>query len=166
MTAHFESWLEKVGSSEFKIMRLQDAPLTETTLDAPETVFRFMNQHLAHSLAYRPDVENFMAVFVDSRQKVIGFEVISNGLLDTLLVHAREVFRSAIIMNAKAVVFVHNHPSGDPSPSESDVKITRDLMRAGQILKIEVLDHVILGRATSERSQGWASLRELGLMSL
>jgi DNA repair protein RadC len=77
--------------------------------------------------------------------------------MDTILVHPREVFRAAIISAAAAVVLVHNHPSGDPSPSEADIKITRDLIRAGQLLKIEVLDHVIMGvdRHVSLRSQGF-----------
>jgi len=57
---------------------------------------------------------------------------------------------------------VHNHPSGDPTPSEADIKVTRDLIRAGQLLKIEVLDHVILGRATVDRPKDFSSLRELG----
>ena len=60
------------------------------------------------------------------------------------------------------MVLVHNHPSGDPTPSEQDIKVTRDLIRAGQLLKIEVLDHVILGRRTAERTKDYASLRELG----
>ena len=60
------------------------------------------------------------------------------------------------------MVLVHNHPSGDPTPSEADIKVTRDLIRAGQLLKIEVLDHVITGRATAERPKDYASLRELG----
>jgi len=77
-------------------------------------------------------------------------------------VHPREVFKSAISANAHAVVLVHNHPSGDPAPSEADIKVTRDLIRAGQLLKIEVIDHVIIGRATNERQKDYASLRELG----
>ena len=84
------------------------------------------------------------------------------GTLDTLLVHPREVFKAAIAANAAAVVLAHNHPSGDPTPSEADIKVTRDLIRAGQLLKIEVLDHVIIGRATPERPKDYASLRELG----
>jgi DNA repair protein RadC len=71
-------------------------------------------------------------------------------------VHAREVFRAAIIAAAAAVVIVHNHPSGDPSPSEADIKVTRDLIRAGQLLKIELLDHVIIGNPNH------SSLRSLG----
>jgi DNA repair protein RadC len=79
-----------------------------------------------------------------------------------LLVHAREVFKPAISAQAAAIVLVHNHPSGDPTPSEADIKVTRDLIRGGQLLKIEVLDHVILGRATPERTKDYVSLRELG----
>ena len=68
----------------------------------------------------------------------------------------------SIAANAAALVLAHNHPSGDPTPSDADVKVTRDLIRAGQLLKIEVLDHVILGRATPERARDYVSLRELG----
>ena len=82
--------------------------------------------------------------------------------MPTLLVHAREVFRTAILAAASAVILAHNHPSGDPAPSEADIKVTRDLIRAGQLLKIEVLDHVILGRPTPERAKDFSSLRELG----
>jgi DNA repair protein RadC len=81
---------------------------------------------------------------------------VSIGTLDTILVHAREVFRGAIIAAAAAVVVMHNHPSGESTPSEADIKVTRDLIRAGQLLKIELLDHVIIGQ---NRHQ---SLRELG----
>jgi DNA repair protein RadC len=77
-------------------------------------------------------------------------------------VHPREVFKAAISANAAAVVLAHNHPSGDPTPSEADIKVTRDLIRAGQLLKIDVLDHVIIGHATPERQKDYASLRELG----
>jgi DNA repair protein RadC len=89
-------------------------------------------------------------------------ETISQGTLDTLLVHPREVFRRAIAANAAAVVLVHNHPSGDPTPSDADIKVTRDLIRAGQLLRIDLLDHIILGRATQERPRDWISMRELG----
>ncbi len=87
---------------------------------------------------------------------------ISQGTLDTILVHPREVFRTAIAAGASAIVLAHNHPSGDPAPSEADIRVTRDLIRAGQILKIEVLDHVILGRRSLERARDYVSLRELG----
>jgi DNA repair protein RadC len=108
------------------------------------------------------DVEHFQVLLLNTRRKLIRMEHVSQGTLDTLLVHPREVFKGAIAANASAIVLAHNHPSGDPTPSEADIKVTRDLIRAGQLLKIEVLDHVILGSRTHERDRDFVSLRELG----
>ncbi|MFM8471114.1 MAG: DNA repair protein RadC [Limisphaerales bacterium] len=108
------------------------------------------------------DVEHFLVLLLNTRRRLIRVEPISQGTLDAIHVHAREVFKHAIAANASAIVLVHNHPSGDPTPSEADIKVTRDLLRAGQLLKIDVLDHVILGRKTTERARDFASLRELG----
>jgi DNA repair protein RadC len=127
------------------------------TLDCPERIADLLREE---NRAY--DVENFQVVLLNTRRRLIRVETISQGTLDTILVHPREVFKSAIAANAAAVVLAHNHPSGDPTPSEADIKVTRDLIRAGQLLKIEVLDHVIIGRATQERPRDFVSLRELG----
>ena len=99
---------------------------------------------------------------VNTRRRLIRVEEVADGTINTLLVHPREVFKSAIAANAAAIILVHNHPSGDPTPSEADIKVTRDLIRAGQLLQIDVLDHVIIGRATAERAQDYSSLRNLG----
>jgi DNA repair protein RadC len=108
------------------------------------------------------EVENFQVVLLNTRRRLIRVEKIAQGTLDSLLVHPREVFKLAIAASASAIVLVHNHPSGDPSPSEADIKVTRDLIRAGQLLKMEVLDHIILGRRTPERPKDYLSLREQG----
>jgi DNA repair protein RadC len=126
-------------------------------LDTPERVADLLREELRLL-----DVETFKVVLVNTRRRLLRTEKISDGTLDTILVHPREVFRSAISSNAAAIILVHNHPSGDPTPSDADVKVTRDLIRAGQLLKIELLDHVILGRATEQRPKDWSSLRELG----
>jgi DNA repair protein RadC len=130
-----------------------EAPL----LDNPASIADFLRED---NRAY--DVEHFQIVLLNTRRKLIRVEVISQGLVDTLLAHPREVFRAAIAANASALVLVHNHPSGDPTPSPADIKVTRDLIRAGNLLKIEVLDHVILGRRSHEAGKDYASLRELG----
>ena len=127
-------------------------------LDTPDRVADLLREELRHESS-----ERFIVVLLNSRRRLIRTETLSNGTLDTVFVHARDVFRGAIVANASALVIAHNHPSGDPTPSESDIKVTRDLIRAGQLLKIELLDHVILGRATSERAKDWVSLKELGL---
>ena len=129
-------------------------------LDTPESVADFLREQ---NRVYT--VEDFQVVFVNMRRRLIGVENISQGTLDTLLVDSRSVFAPAISKRASAIILVHNHPSGDPTPSESDIKVTRDLIRAGQLLKIEVLDHVILGHRTDERPRDFVSLRETGCFS-
>ena len=126
-------------------------------LDTPERIAELLREENRFF-----EVETFQSVLLNTRRRLIRVEQISQGTLDTILVHPREVFRAAITANAAAVILVHNHPSGDPTPSEADIKATRDLIRAGQLLKIELLDHVILGRATADRPKDYASLRELG----
>jgi DNA repair protein RadC len=126
-------------------------------LDNPENVVRLLRER---NLA--KNVETLQVLLLNTRHRLIQVDEITDGTLDTLLVHPREVFRSAIAANAAAVVLAHNHPSGDPTPSEADIKVTRDLIHAGQLLKIEVLDHIIIGRATTERQKDYVSLRELG----
>ena len=107
-------------------------------------------------------VEHFYVVLVNTKRRLIRVETLAQGTLDSLVTHPRDVFRPAITANASALFLAHNHPSGDPTPSEADIKFTRDIIRAGKLLKIDVLDHIILGRRTAERGKDFASLRELG----
>ena len=126
-------------------------------MDQPEVVAEHMREEFRGK-----KVEEFHAVLLDTRRRMIRSVAISTGTLDAAIVHAREVFRQAIAANASAVVLVHNHPSGDPTPSKADITVTRDLIRAGQLLKIEVLDHVILGERTADRDRDFFSLKEHG----
>jgi len=89
--------------------------------------------------------EFFLALLLDTRNQLIRVAEIAVGSLDTSIVHPREVFREAISASAAAVIFVHNHPSGDPEASEDDIKLTRRLAEAGELVGIEVLDHIIIG---------------------
>jgi len=127
--------------------RREESPV----LDNPVTVVGFMRES-----SRLKNVEAFQVLLLNTRKKLIRVEEISEGTLDTILIHPRDVFRAAISANAAAIILVHNHPS------EADIKVTRDLIRAGQLLKIEVVDHVIIGRASSERAKDYCSLRELG----
>ena len=126
-------------------------------LDNPEAIVRLLRDQNRVM-----DVETVQIVLLNTRRRLIRVEQVSQGALDTILVHPREVFKAAITASAAAIVLVHNHPSGDPTPSASDIKVTHELIKAGRILKIEVLDHIILGRATTDRPKDYASLRELG----
>jgi DNA repair protein RadC len=145
-------------SKEYKIVALRECPLPEQMriCDTPETAADYWRLHIATNPYFNPDCECFVVLLLNTRRRVKGHQLVSIGTLDTILVNPREVFRAAIISAAAAIILMHNHPSGEPNPSEADIKVTRDLIRAGQLLKIEVLDHVIIGRPNH------CSLRELG----
>jgi DNA repair protein RadC len=91
------------------------------------------------------DREVFIAITIDTRNRPIGVNVVSSGTLNQSLVHPRESFKLAILQSAAAIIFAHNHPSGDPEPSRDDQVITDRLTKAGEIIGIRILDHVILG---------------------
>ena len=101
--------------------------------------------------------EHFLALLLDTRNQLIKVAEISVGSLDSSLVHPREVFKEAISATAASVIFVHNHPSGDPTASEDDIKLTKRLAEAGEIVGIDVLDHIIIG------DKNYLSLKREGL---
>jgi len=139
-------------------MSLRECPVPNDLLvcETPEQAVAYWRLHLETHPYFNPECECFVVLFLNTRKRVKGHQLVTIGTMDTLLVHAREVFREAILISASAVILLHNHPSGDPTPSEADIKVTRDLIRAGQLLKIEVLDHIVVGRP------GFQSLRALG----
>jgi hypothetical protein len=147
-----------ISTKEFKVIALRECPLPEgmQLCDTPDKAADYWRHTIATNPYFNVDCECFVVLILNTRRRVKGHQLITIGTMDTLLVHAREVFRGAIIAGAAAIVVMHNHPSGEPTPSEADIKVTRDLIRAGQLLKIEVLDHVIIGRPNH------CSLRELG----
>jgi len=102
--------------------------------------------------------EHFKLILLDNRNKIIDISTISIGTLNASLVHPREIFKEAIIHNSASVVLAHNHPSGDPEPSEEDIKITERLVESGKILGIEVIDHIVIGKTN------FASFKERGLI--
>lgn len=102
--------------------------------------------------------EHFKLILLNTRNKIIGISTVSVGSLNASIVHPREVFKDAIIHNAYSVILVHNHPSGDPEPSEDDLTITKRLTEAGKILGIEVIDHIIIAK------NGFFSFKEKGLI--
>lgn len=113
------------------------------SVDDAEGVCRRFLQH-EYGGCY-PDREVFGAVWLNIKNEVVGFEVVSIGTLNAGLVHPREVFKSGILHNAASLIVFHNHPSGDVSPSQQDAQVTQRLAEAGGLIGIELLDHVILG---------------------
>jgi len=106
--------------------------------------------------------ETFHAVLLTTKNTIQNRVMVSLGTLDACPVHPRDVFRQAIIENCAKMIIVHNHPSGDPTPSSEDVKITRRLIEGGKVLGIDVMDSIIIGRPDGE-NKGWLSMRESGL---
>ncbi|MCX7872397.1 MAG: DNA repair protein RadC [Verrucomicrobiae bacterium] len=131
----------------------REAPL----LNSPERVVEAIRDQFIDK-----KVETFWVVLLNSRRRLISFEKVSEGTLDTVVLDPRSVFYPAIRNNASAIILVHNHPSGDPSPSNGDIQTTKQLIRAGETLKIEVLDHIIIGSKFENQTSDFISLRNLG----
>lgn len=127
-------------------------------LDSPELVFSLVSKEMQQLQR-----ESLQVILLDTRYHWIRTEQVSLGSLNESIAHPREVFRPAILYSAFAVIAVHNHPSGDPSPSEADHRLTRRLAEAAQLLQIQLLDHVIIGSALNGRKP-WFSFREAGIL--
>ena len=125
----------------------------------PEDAYRIC-MDLEHSAQ-----EAFHTLLLDSKNCLINRVLVTLGLADASLVHPREVYRAAIESSASAVVLIHNHPSGDPTPSAEDLRITRQLIEAGKIIDIKVVDHVVVGRGADGNSKPFLSMRESGLVA-
>ncbi len=123
------------------------------TISSPADAAGLVIEEMRHYLR-----EHFRVLLLDTKNKVLGMEEISIGSLNTSLVHPREVFRPAIRKACASVILIHNHPSGDPTPSSEDIAVTRRLYEAGRLLGIEVLDHVVIGDGR------FVSFREKGLL--
>ena len=145
-------------SEEFKVVALRECPLPEEMKICvePQQAVDYWHLNIATNPYFNPECECFVVLLLNTRKRVRGHQLVSFGTMNTILVHPREVFRVAVICGAAGVVLMHNHPSGEPQPSEADLKVTRDLFRAGQLMQIDVVDHVIIGNGKH------CSLRELG----
>ena len=115
-------------------------PIEKIHLSCPQDVADFLMPRLRYAAK-----EQFVVILLNNKNKVIGTEVVSEGSLSSSIVHPREVFASAILHHAAAIMVAHNHPSGDPKPSIEDEEVTRQLLRSGKVLGIPMIDHVIIG---------------------
>jgi DNA repair protein RadC len=116
------------------------SPEKKKVINSSKDVYRFFGSNMENLKK-----ENFKVVFVDSRKKIINEETIFIGSLNASIIHPREIFNLAIRYHSAGIILIHNHPSGEPSPSDEDIKITKQLTSCGKILDIEVIDHVIIG---------------------
>jgi DNA repair protein RadC len=141
------------------VLRVRECSPTAMLIDTPEQAAEYWRANIPQADWYDPCKEALVVLVLNTRRRIIGHNLVSLGSVDSCSVFPREIFRPAIAAAGSAIVLIHNHPSLDCTPSEADIKVTRDLIRAGQLLKIEVLDHIVIG-------EKHLSLREAGYFSL
>lgn len=123
-----------------EMLRDEGGPFYREPVRGPADVFRLLVEE-----ARQWDREHFLSLLLDGRHRVIGLDEVSIGTATAALVHPREVFKAAILATACGIILIHNHPSGDPTPSSEDREITNRLKEAATILGIPILDHVVMG---------------------
>ncbi len=150
------AWLETAAPLTALRVRLllvrEGSPRSYPAFTSSAAVYRMFS-----SLG-RFDREVFLSVLLDTKQRLTGYSLVSVGTLDASLVHPREVFKPAVVGNAASILCIHNHPSGDPTPSREDYALSTRLVEAGRVLGIPVLDHVVIG------VEGYTSFKDRGLL--
>jgi len=147
------------GAHEWKIVSLREtAPDDLPACEIPQQAVDYWRRHIATAPHFNPDVECVAVLLLNVKLRIRGHHLVSIGCLNETMSHPREVFRAAVIGAAFAVVMMHNHPSGDPTPSQADRQITKTLVESGRILRIHVSDHIIVGHNRH------CSFREAGLI--
>lgn len=152
--------MKNYAPKEFKIVALRDCPVPESMkiCDQPQQIADYWWQHIATQPWFAPDREYLVVFFLNIRKRLLGHHLVGIGTTDCVLLDPRIIFRCALMAGASAIVLAHSHPSGIPTPSEADIVATRDLIRAGQLIKIDVVDHVVIGafpNFNSLRAQGY-----------
>jgi DNA repair protein RadC len=140
--------------AEATALRMLEARIEQQpVLSSWEALGDYLHAAMAHSR-----VEEVRVLFLNAKNRLIANEALWQGSVDEASLHVREVIARAIALGATALIIVHNHPSGDPSPSSQDIRLTRDLVEAGRHMKVAVHDHVIVG------ASGRSSMRAMGLL--
>jgi DNA repair protein RadC len=129
----------KVPVYRVSVVRDRSIDTETVTVSSVQSITEVLKGELLHA-----DRERLLCLMLNCRHKIIGLEVISIGTLTASLAHPREIFKGAIIKGAAGIILAHNHPSGDPSPSEEDIRLTKRVSQAGQLLGVDVLDHIII----------------------
>ena len=138
--------------------RLARETLAREKIDTPELVYNLLSAEMR--VLHK---ESLRVILLDTRYRLLQIQEVSLGSVNESIAHPRDVFRPAVISSAYAVIVVHNHPSGDPSPSQSDHSLTRRLAEAAELLQIKLLDHIIIG-APAEGRPPYFSFREAGVL--
>jgi len=147
-----------------KVLAVNEAEVLDPVCNTPEALCRVWRETVAAEPLFDPEKEVFAAFFLNRKNRLKAYQIVTIGTLGSALVHPREVFRPAIAQAAAGVIAAHNHPSGDPSPSSADIQVTRQLREAARVLGIDLIDHVIVGDSRLHCGPGHYSFREAGLI--
>jgi len=139
--------------------RLARSEAEARSVDTPEDVSRLLGEEMRLL-----DYESVRVICLNTKHKVLAVEEVTRGTLNESLFHPREAFRPALARQAHAVILVHNHPSGSTSPSDADIQVTRRMKQVGELLQIELLDHVILGAPGAGDERNFFSFKNEGLL--
>jgi len=146
--------------TEYRLESVAETAVKSARAESPEQIHKLWKAAVIPAAWYRPEQECLVVFFLNARLKVKGFSLVSLGLINSVQIGVREVFRAAIVNAAHSIILAHNHPSGDARPSEDDLYVTRKICKAGAILGIEVKDHLIIGHGRGR--PGFISLRAAG----
>jgi len=152
--------LENNRTIRFKVIRAVYEKMTikEVTEEyVTKTISNTQTVYALFSFLQQETKEHFIALHLDTKNRILCIDRVSAGTMTGSLIHPREVFKTALLSSAASLLLIHNHPSGDPTPSREDISITEKLKEAGEIMGIAVLDHVIIG-------DGYVSLKEKGYL--
>jgi len=134
-------FLKKIEARYSKECVREDAPegFATTRFTSPSQVYQMFSELRSEAK------EHFITLHLDGKNRIVAMDKVSSGSLNQSIVHPREVFKTALLSSAASIILIHNHPSGDPAPSQEDIEVTRRLTEAGGILGIKVLDHIVVG---------------------
>jgi DNA repair protein RadC len=139
--------------------RLARSEAESRPIDSAEDVSRLLGEEMRLL-----DFESVRVICLNTKHKVLAVEEVTRGTLNESLFHPREAFRPAVARQAHAVILVHNHPSGNTKPSDADIQVTRRMKQAGELLRIELLDHVILGAPQAGSERAYYSFKDEGML--
>ncbi len=156
-------------TGQFRVLMVKEENSQSTNgfdvCDTPDKMIKFWRENIEKASWFEPEKECVVVIVLDVKLRVKGWNLVSLGSISASIVEPREVFRPIIVSAGKCFVLMHNHPSGDPTPSNSDITITRELKQCAEIFKISFVDHVIVGDAQIDKFNGGKySFRASGLL--
>ena len=151
------------STCEIRVSRVNETVAKTSRIEKAEQAVQYWKDTITNSTWYDSEKEMLVVLLMDTRSRIIGHSLVSLGSLNESIAHPREIFRPAIAAAAYCIVLMHNHPSGDPSPSEGDRRLTRRLSEAATVLLIPLTDHVVVGKVSADHEE-YFSFREAGLI--